>query len=537
MIVCIIPAKGSSNRLENKNMQLLNGKPMIYYTLTAATKSKLIDKVYVSTESNEIAEFAKKTGIDVLKRPVYLTGETPVIDVYRHALKQIKNNEIAYVVGLQPDHPDRTINIDKAITFMRQKGFDDLFTVDSQGKKNGSLRIIKKDALLNNRIGLTGTLLDDCTNIHTKSDLLKAERRLLGGKVMIKIEDRFISKDSPAFIVAEGANNHNCDINIAKKMIDEAKDCGADAIKFQTFKAQHLVAKNTPIFWKMPGVKTQFEFYKRIDRFNKKDYQTLFNYSRKKGITCFSTPFDCQSATMLYDLGMQVFKVASCDLPDLRFIRHIAKFGKPIIISTGAAELEEIKTAVNTAFEAGNFQILLLSCMLSYPTRAIDANLLKIITLRENFPELIIGLSDHTEPDENMILPSLAVSLGAKVVEKHFTLDRNMPGPGHKFCVEPAEFKKMVKNIRLTETALGSAEIKIYEVEKTARQNARRSIVANRDIKKGEKITNDLIGIRRPGTGLSPAFIDLVIGKTANSDIKKDSQISLEQLINKVKLK
>lgn len=530
MIVCIIPAKGGSRRLENKNMRLLNGKPMLYYTIKAAKKSKCIDKVYVSTDAKEIAEFAREMGASVIERPPRLAGDAPVTDVYRHALRQIKNDVVDYVVGLQPDHPDRTIDLDKAIQFMLEKGFDDLFSVDTAGQKNGSLRIIKATALSSNYTALTGTVLDDCINIHTTHELLRAERRMNGSAGKITIGERMISENAPAFVVAEGANNHLCNVEIAKKMIDAACAAGADAIKFQTFKAEHLVTEDAPIFWNMPGVNTQFEFYKSIDKFGREEYRTLFAYAKEKGIICFSTPFDCASATMLNELGVCLFKIASCDVPDLRLVRHIAHFGKPMLISTGASELKEIQRVVDTAYAAGNTQVALLVCTLSYPTKISDAHLRRIHTLKKNFPEMVIGLSDHTEPDEHMILPSLAVALGARIIEKHFTLDRTMPGVGHKISTDPKDFKKMIAAIRFTEQALGSEQIKVYEAERSARQNARRSLVAQCDIHAGEIISNEMIGIKRPGGGIAADAIDQVIGKVAACDVKKDTQISFEHL-------
>jgi len=434
MIVCIIPAKGGSTRLENKNMQRLKGKPMLYYTIATAKRSRLIDEIYVSTDAEDIAAYARRMGVKVIHRPSRLTGETPVTEVYRHALRLIGPEAVDLLVGLQPDHPDRSVSLDRAIRFMREKGFDDLFSVDASGQKNGSLRIIKTGVLTRGPLTLTGTLQDDCTNVHTRQDLLRAERR---------------RRDAPAFIVAEGANNHLCSVETAMRMIDAACDAGADAIKFQTFKAEHLVAEDAPVFWKMPGAKTQFEFYKTIDRFGRDEFAALFAHAREREIICFSTPFDCASATMLNDIGAPMFKIASCDVPDMRLIRHVAGFGKPLIISSGASELTELRKAVDAAYAEGNPQVALLACTLSYPTRISDANLRRIRTLQAHFPEVVLGLSDHTEPDECMALPAFAVALGAKIIEKHFTLDRSLPGVGHSFSMEPGDLRKMVAAVRL----------------------------------------------------------------------------------------
>jgi sialic acid synthase SpsE len=530
MIVCIIPAKGGSTRLENKNMQALKGKPMLFYSIAAAKKCTLIDKIYVSTDSMAIVDYAREMGVEIIMRPSRLAGDAPIVEVYRHALRQINNDQISYVIGLQPDHPDRTVDLAKAIQFVQERGYDDLISVDAGGQKNGSLRIIKADALLSNRTVLTGTMLDDCTNVHTYEELIRAERRIEGNLGVIVIGERIIGGNTPTFIVAEGANNHLCNIETAKKMIDEASAAGADAIKFQTFKAEHLVTENAPIFWKMPGVRTQFEFYKSIDKFGEEEYRVLLNYAKEKGIFCFSTPFDCKSATMLNELGVGIFKIASCDVPDLRLLRHIANFGKPMIISTGASELEELQKAVDTVYAAGNSQVALLACTLSYPTKVADAHLRRILTLKKCFPEVVVGLSDHTEPDEHMVLPALAVALGAKIIEKHFTLDRSLPGVGHKFATEPNDFKKMVTGIRFAEETLGSDEIVVHEAEHAARKSARRSLVAQRDIHAGETIRGEMIGIKRPGGGIAANLIDLVIGKTASCDIARDAQISFDHL-------
>ena len=347
----------------------------------------------------------------------------------------------------------------------------------------------------------------------------------------IKIGKKHISFDSQTFIIAEAACNHMCDMELAKKMIDEAKTSGADAIKFQTYKAERLVCQETQSYWKYStGAKSQYEYYKNLDKFDRAEYKKLFDYASGKGIIAFSTPFDVESASMLNDLGAPLFKIASCDILDVRLLRHIARFKKPMILSAGAGTLDEIESAVDTVFNEGNTDLILMVCTLSYPADNGDAHLRRILTFREKFPDIIIGLSDHTRPDENMIIPSIAVALGTKVIEKHYTLDRSMSGSGHSFSVEPKDLKKMVENIKLTEKILGNNEIKVYEVEKKARKNARRSLVATRDIKKGEKLIDVLVGVKRPDIGLSPNLIDKIVGKIAKSDIKKDSQITFEQV-------
>lgn len=340
---------------------------------------------------------------------------------------------------------------------------------------------------------------------------------------------RRISHDSSTFIVAEAACNHMCDINIAREMIERAAEAGVDAIKFQTYKAEKLVTNQVVAFWGTEKI-TQMEYYKRLDRFGKAEYAELFQYAREKGIVGFSSPFDEESADMLNELDMQIFKIASCEIPNINFIKHVAGFGKPIMLSTGASQPAEIDKAVKTILTQGNTQLILLACTLSYPTKNENANLLRIKSLKERYRGAIVGLSDHTEPDENMIIPSIGVALGAKVIEKHYTLDRSMTGSGHFFAVDPDSLKKMVDNIRLTETILGNGKLCVTDSEKRAFNSARRSIVAEVAIKKGQIITAEMLGIKRPADGLPANMIDTVVGKKATQDIESDQKIKLEML-------
>lgn len=533
MIIAVLPAKSDSSRLPNKNMALVADKPLIYYTIKTAKECALIDKVYVSTNSSEIAEFALELGVEIIMRPPELCAETPLVEVYRHALGVIKEKGVTHIVGLQPDHPDRKVDIGEVIKYAVQHNIDDLISVDRNGIKNGSLRIMKADALRKGRIGTyCATVMDDATNIHSPAELRLAAVRLnlRENPLAIRIKEKVISPDSPAFIIAEGACNHMCDINLAKKMIDEAEKAGADAIKFQTYKAERLVAKDASTYWDYSPVGSQYEYYKNLDKFDRKEYKELFHYARDKNIIVFCSPFDIESANMLNGLGVSMFKIASCLIPDIRLIGHIARFHKPIILSTGGSQLEEIQDAVDTIYAQDNFSLVIMACTLSYPTKNQDANLLRIRKLSELFPETIIGYSDHTEPDEDMVIPSIAVSLGAKVIEKHFTLDRTMKGSGHSFSLDPPLLKKMVKNVRLAEEVLGKKELKVNEAEQKSRESARMSVVAKHDIKKGEIIREDILTFKRPGTGIVPKFIDELIGKRIKHDMHTDEQIKWDDI-------
>lgn len=529
MILAVIPAKEESGRLPNKNMLEINGKPLIAYSIEYARKSKRIGKIIVSTDSNSIASYAKNMGVDVVFRGSDLTGETPLLDVYRHVWEQLNDKKITHIVGIQPDHPDRRINLDEALSYALINNIDDLFTVDRYGKRNGSLRILSINALNANPSVYASSIQDDCTNIHTFLDFHIAKRNLSMEGKTIKVEDYRIGEKEPVFIVAEAACNHMCDMNIAKRMIDKTAEAGADAIKFQTYKAEKLVTKEAVAFWGQEKI-SQMEYYKRLDRFGKAEYTELFQYAGEKGIIAFSSPFDKENADMLNELNMPIFKIASCEIPNLNFIRHVASFGRPIMLSTGASEPEEIDKAVETILEQGNNQLILMACTLSYPTKYEDVNLLRIQTLRKRYPNFVIGVSDHTEPERNMVVPSVAVALGAKVVEKHYTLDRSMTGSGHFFAVNPDNLKEMVHNIRLTEALLGDGKLGVADSEKKAWESARRSVVAEVLIKKGQIITAEMLGLKRPADGLPVSMTDLVIGKRAKQDIEPDQKITLEML-------
>ncbi len=333
----------------------------------------------------------------------------------------------------------------------------------------------------------------------------------------------------PAFVIAEGACNHMCDMTIAHEMVDRAAEAGADAIKFQTYRAEQLTRAEARTYWKGTNV-SQLDYYRTLDRFGAGEYENLFARAREKGMVGFSTPFDLDSASMLNDLGMPLFKIASCDLPDHRFIRHVASFGTPVIMSTGASLVDEIDDAVRVFRSTGNEQLMLMACMLNYPTEPADANLRRITTLQARFPELVVGLSDHTPPDDHMVLPAAAVAIGAAMVEKHYTIDRTKTGSGHFFSVDPGSLAKMVTNIRLVERARGDGALGVSDVEVAARTSARRSIVAARAIRRGEVLDSAMLAMKRPADGLPGSMFDQVVGRRAALDIAADQALALDML-------
>ncbi|MBO8161754.1 MAG: N-acetylneuraminate synthase [Thermosipho sp. (in: Bacteria)] len=340
----------------------------------------------------------------------------------------------------------------------------------------------------------------------------------------IKIGDKRIGENESTFVITEAGVNHNGDIELAKKLVDIAVEAGADAIKFQTFKAENVVTKNAPkADYQIKNTKSnesQYDMIKKLE-LSEEEFRELYRYAKSKGIIFLSTPFDFESADFLEDLGVPAFKVSSTDLTNLPFLEYIAEKGKPIILSTGMGTLGEIEEAINTIKDVGNEDIVLLHCITSYPVKFESLNLRTIQTLKEAF-KLPVGFSDHSL---GIYAPIAAVALGAVVIEKHFTLDKNLPGPDHKASLNPEELKEMIKWIRLIEKALGDGIKRPTPKEIEIRKVARRSIVAKVDIPKGATITKNMITFKRPGTGLPPKYYKEIIGRRARRDIRADELI------------
>lgn len=300
----------------------------------------------------------------------------------------------------------------------------------------------------------------------------------------------------------------------AKLMIREAKEAGIDAVKFQSYKANTISVKDSPAYWDQneEATSTQFELFSKFDSFGENEYRELQLYCDEMGIEFLSTAFDFSSADYLDDL-MSVYKISSSDLNNIPFIEHQAKKGKMIILSTGASELEEIKNAIRSIRKYNDKLIVLMHCVLEYPTPYEDANLRKILTLKKEFPDLIIGYSDHTKPDGNYNVIKAAYLLGATVVEKHFTLDKTLKGNDHYHAMDPNDAKKIIQEILFLNKICGDGTIHCLENEKISRENARRSIVVVCDKKAGEKIFRKDLDFKRPGVGISPEKLPEVLGK------------------------
>lgn len=326
------------------------------------------------------------------------------------------------------------------------------------------------------------------------------------------------------YIIAEAGVNHNGDISTAKKMIDVAVKAGADAVKFQTFRAEQLVCQSAKkADYQMEttdSTESQFEMLKKLE-LSYSDHVELISYCKKKNIQFLSTPFDVDSLKMLDRLGVPLIKIPSGEITNYPLLVAAAKTKKPIILSTGMSNLEEIAEAIHVLKANGGERIVLLHCNTEYPTPMKDVNLRAMDTMRERF-HLQVGYSDHTLGIE---VPIAAVALGATVIEKHFTIDKKMKGPDHKASLEADQLKAMVAAIRNIEVALGSEEKSATTSEKKNMEVARKSIVAAGDIKKGEKFSENNLTTKRPGNGISPMKWNEILGKTADRDYKKDELI------------
>jgi N-acetylneuraminate synthase len=343
------------------------------------------------------------------------------------------------------------------------------------------------------------------------------ENILIGGKA--------IGAGRPCYIIAEAGVNHNGKRALAIKLIDAAKKARADAVKFQTYSTDHLV---TPLSKKAvyqrkgrSDPESQYEMLKKLE-LSKEDFTYLAAYAKKKKITFLSTPFDEGSVDFLETLDVPAYKIGSGELTNIPLLRSIACRNKPVILSTGMATLGEIEASLAEMKKAGAQDIILLHCISAYPSDIIIQNLRAITTLQRTF-NLPIGFSDHTG---GVMAAIIAVSLGAVIVEKHLTLDNSMEGPDHKASLNPSGFARLVQVIRTTEAALGDGIKKPSAAESDIIRTARKSIVAERDVTKGSTITAAMVAIKRPGTGIGPAFLDAVIGKRACRDIKRHTPIT-----------
>lgn len=340
-------------------------------------------------------------------------------------------------------------------------------------------------------------------------------------RYVVKIGKRLIGENEPCLIIAEAGINHNGDMRKARMLIDVAAECGAEVIKFQTHipEREMLTDLTTADYLGEP----LFDLLKRVE-LSRKQHVVLKEYAAEKGILFLSTPFSKEAVELLEELGIEAYKIGSGELTNFPLLEYVAKKGKPMIVSTGMSMLEEIEETVNFIGKF-NKNLILLHCTSTYPTRYEDVNLRVIDILRKRF-NLPVGISDHSVG----IYTALAgVALGACVIEKHFTISRDWPGPDQKASITPDELKELVKGVRAIEKALGSTK-KITDDELPIQRMARESVVSLIDIPKGTSIKESVVGVKRPGTGIPAKYLDKVIGMRAQKDIKADTTIKWSDL-------
>lgn len=348
----------------------------------------------------------------------------------------------------------------------------------------------------------------------------------------ITLGSRTLTSRSRPYVIAEIGVNHEGSVDTAKKLIDLAKEGGADAAKFQTYKAHTLASRHSPSYWdtSMEPTPSQYELFRKYDAFGPREYELLAAHCVQVGIEFASTPFDDDAVEFLSPL-MSFFKIASADLTNTPLLRRIARTGKPVVLSTGASTMEEVDWSVRTLRAAGAKDVALLHCILNYPTANENANLRMLNDLRRAFPQCILGYSDHTVPSPRLNTLVAAWLCGAVILEKHFTHDKSLPGNDHYHAMNVKDLKEFMCVVDEIAPLLGTTDRKEpLESEQISRLNARRSIVVARDLPKGHVITEADITYKRPGTGVSSMFWDEVIGEKTVRALSADDVLQWSDL-------
>jgi N,N'-diacetyllegionaminate synthase len=342
----------------------------------------------------------------------------------------------------------------------------------------------------------------------------------------ILIGQRVIGASTGVFVIAEIGINHDGSVGQAEKLIDAAADCGADAVKFQSFRADHLLIPSRDRYAQQTeGAESAYQLLRRCE-LSWEDQEKLKKHADRRGLLFLSTPFDEGSADFLDSIGVPAFKIASSDITHVPLLRHVASKGKPILLSTGMSFLSEVADAIYNLRSAGAKEILLMHCVSAYPASPKHMNLRAMQTMQSYF-ELPVGLSDHSE---GILLPLVSIALGAVLIEKHFTLNKNAPGPDHQSSMDPSDLKELIKNLRDVEASLGDGRKRPSDAEEESRILGRRSIVAAVDIRAHEALAPWMLTYKRPGSGLEPRYWEKVIGMVSRRNIGKDTILQWEDL-------
>ncbi len=341
--------------------------------------------------------------------------------------------------------------------------------------------------------------------------------------------DKLIGPDAPVFVISEAGSNHNRDLGIARRLIDVAAEAGSDAVKFQTYSADTLYSKRTPKMSYLESLtdenETVWEMIEKLE-LPREWQKDLADYSAEKGLIFLSTPFDERAVDELEDIGVHAYKIASFEIGHLPLLKRAASTGKPILLSTGMADLGDIEEALDAIYSTGNEAVALLHCAIGYPPPMSAINLKAIRTMSAAF-DVPVGFSDHTL---GVTIPAAAVAVGARLIEKHFTTDRSLPGPDHPFAMDVPEMAAMVRDIRALESALGSPVKQLTPAEMETVIIQRRSLFSKVDIPAGTIITGEMIEPLRPATGITPQYMHMVIGRKAKVDIPDGEPITWDKV-------
>ncbi len=331
------------------------------------------------------------------------------------------------------------------------------------------------------------------------------------------------------YIIAEAGVNHNGSLELALRLVDAASSAGADCVKFQTFKAERIVTASSPKANYQLEVtdraESQFEMLRKLE-LDRGDFARIQAHCRDRGIDFMSTPYNPEDAELLNGLGVDAFKIASGQLVEIPFLRQVARYGRRMIISTGMADMQEVREAVEAVHATGNRDLIVLQCNTDYPSRMEDVNLRAMLAMRDELG-VRVGYSDHVPADHACFA---AVALGAEVIEKHFTLDNAMPGPDHSSSLEPGAFRELVEGIRAVERCMGDGIKRPGERERANTFGMRRSLVAARDLPAGHVLSSADLGFKRPANGLSPKHLDAVVGRRTAVALRTDEALTWEHL-------
>lgn len=583
-IWAVIPARGGSKGITRKNIREVAGKPLIAYSIEQALRSRYLDGVFVSTEDDEIGRVARSYGAAIIHRPLSLAeDDSSSMDVLKHAVLFLDDRlgrRVENVVLLQATTPFRRVgDIDGAIKLFFDQEADSVVSVIQaphsynpcwakeivdgklrlvSGKggvfnrrqdlpviywHNGQIYMIRRDHLFAHGDWYEGTCLpylcpeetfvniDHPWEMKIAEELIYAERLERTKKISIKIGDRQIGHSERCFIIAEAGVNHNGRMDLARALVDAAAETGVDAVKFQFFDPRNVATAFTPMApyqrVNMGGEESQQVMLQGL-ALSEENIRSLKQYTEEKGLIFLCTSHSgIREYEKLDAMGVLAHKVGSGDLLNLPVLRYLAGTGRPLIMGTGMATMEEVKEVHRFLRQNGNQEAVFLHCTTDYPCDFSEVNMNAMISMRRDL-ECPVGYSDHTLGTE---IPVMAASLGACVIEKHFTLDRTLQGPDHRASALPWELKEMVSAIRNLERAKGDSEKRPTASEREISKMARKSLVYGNNLRAGTILQEGDIGVKRPGTGMSPLRYYQVLGRRVKRAVSRDELLSEHDLL------